>query len=196
MIIVSKTNEKKSAAREKLLVTASQLFFEKGFHAVGVDTIVAESGITKMTMYKHFPSKDQLIVAILERSDELYWEWFENTIQGISEPEKQLIAIFEAVAHQHSLSPQSTFCLYQAVAVEYPYPGHIVNQAAVDHKQSILKRLETICEQTGLKSPAPLARQLFVILEGFCISSRFIGADNPVADIVHVAVTMMKSHSQ
>ncbi|MEC0230000.1 TetR/AcrR family transcriptional regulator [Paenibacillus alba] len=187
------SNEKKSAAREKLLITASKLFFEKGFHAVGVDTIVAESGITKMTMYNHFPSKDHLIVAILERSNELYWEWFENTIHGLTEPEKQLIAIFEAVAHQRSLSPQSTFCLYQAVAVEYPDPEHIVNKAAVDHKQSILKRLEYICQQDGLKSPGPLARQLFVILEGFCISSRFIGADSPAADIVHAAVTMIKS---
>lgn len=194
--MMSHSNEKKSAAREKLLVTASQLFFEKGFHAVGVDKIVAESGITKMTMYKHFPSKDHLIVAILERSDELYWEWFENAIHGITEPEQQLIAIFEAVAHQRSLSPLSTFCLYQAVAVEFPYPEHIVNKAAVEHKQSILKRLESICEQAGLKPPASLALQLFVILEGFCISSRFIGADSPNADIVHVAVTMIKSASR
>lgn len=194
--MMSKSIEKKSAAREILLVTASQLFFEKGFHAVGVDTIAAESGITKMTMYKHFPSKDHLIVAILERSNELYWEWFEKAIHGLTEPEEQLIAIFEAVAHQHSLSPQSTFCLYQAVAVEYPYPEHIVNKAAVDHKQSILKRLEYICEQAGLNSPGPLARQLFVILEGFCISSRFIGADSPAADIVHAALSMMRSHRQ
>lgn len=193
---MKKSNEKISAAREKLLITASQLFFEKGFHAVGVDTIVAESGITKMTMYKHFPSKDYLIVAILERSNELYWDWFENAIHGITDPEKQLIAIFEAVAHQRSLSPQSTFCLYQAVAVEYPYPEHIINKAAVDHKQSIMRRLEYICEQAGMKSPASLARQLFVILEGFCISSRFIGADSPAADIVHAAVTMIKSDSQ
>lgn len=192
---MSNLNEKKSAAREKLLVTASKLFFEQGFHAVGVDKIVAESGITKMTMYKHFPSKDHLIVAILERSNELYWEWFEESIHGVTEPEKQIIAIFEAVARQHSLSPQSTFCLYQAVAVEYPYPEHIVNKAAVDHKQTIMKRLKNICEQAGLKSPGPLARQLFVILEGFCISSRFIGADSPAADIVQVAQSIMRSNS-
>lgn len=191
---MNKSNEKKSAAREQLLVTASRLFFERGFHSVGVDTIAAESGITKMTMYKHFPSKDHLIVAILERSSELYWEWFENTIHGITEPEQQLIAIFESVANQHSLSTQSTFCLYQAVAVEFPFPEHMVNQAAVEHKQSISKRLESICEQAGLKSPGLLARQLFVLLEGFCISSRFIGAGNPTADIVHAATTLIRAY--
>ncbi|MDF2719178.1 MAG: transcriptional regulator, TetR family [Paenibacillus sp.] len=191
---MSKPNEKKSAAREQLLVTASKLFFEKGFHAVGVDTIATESGITKMTMYKHFPSKDHLIVAILERSNELYWEWFAHTIQGITEPERQLIAIFEAVAHQHTLSPQSTFCLYQAVAVEYPFPGHIVHQAAVDHKKTIINRLESICGQAGLKSSGSLARQLFVLLEGFCMSSRLIGADSPAAEVVHAADILIKSH--
>lgn len=191
---MSKSIEKKSAAREQILVTASKLFFERGFHAVGVDLIASESGITKMTMYKYFPSKDHLIVAILQRSDELYWEWFENTIQGITDPEAQLIAIFEAVARQHSLSPMSTFCLYQAVAVEFPFPEHIVNQAAVEHKQSILDRLVSICEQAGLKSSTSLARQLFVLSEGFCISTRFIGANSPAADTVQAAVTLIKSH--
>jgi AcrR family transcriptional regulator len=191
---MSKVDGKKSAAREQLLVTASRLFFEKGFHAVGVDTIVAESGITKMTMYKHFPSKDHLIVAILERSDEFYWEWFENKIHGITEPEQQLIAIFEAVAKQHSSSPLSTFCLYQAVAVEFPFPEHMANKSAVNHKQSIIKRLESICEQAELKSPGSLARQLFVFLEGVCISSRFFGADSPAIDVVSVATTLIESH--
>ncbi|MFD0694019.1 TetR/AcrR family transcriptional regulator [Paenibacillus sp. GCM10027628] len=193
---MSKSNENKSAARERLLVTASKLFFEKGFHAVGVDTIAAESGITKMTLYKHFHSKDHLIVAILERSSELYWGWFENTIKGITEPERQLLAIFEAVAHQHSLSPQSTFCLYQAVAVEYPFPEHIVNKAASNHKKSIIIRLESICEQAGLKSPELLARQLFVLLEGFCMSSRFMGSEGPSAEIVQAADTLIKAYRQ
>jgi AcrR family transcriptional regulator len=149
-VIMIKSDGKKSIAREQLLVTATKLFFQNGFHAVGVDTIAAESGITKMTMYNHFPSKDHLIVAILERSVELYWEWFENTIHGITEPEQQLIAIFESVAKQQSSSPQSTFCLYQAVAVEFPFQDHMVNKAAVEHNQSIIKRLESICEQGGL----------------------------------------------
>jgi AcrR family transcriptional regulator len=189
-----KSDEKKSAAREQILATACSLFFQKGFHAVGVDTIAAESGITKMTMYKHFPSKDHLIVAILERSSETYWEWFENTIRGISEPEKQLIAIFESVAKQQSSCPQSTFCLNQAVAVEFPFQDHMVNEATVKHKQSIVKRLESICEQAGLKSPQLLARQLSMLLEGFSMCSRFLGEESTSADVVNAAITLIKSN--
>ncbi len=192
--MVKKADVKKSAAREQLMVTASGLFFYKGFHAVGVDTIAAESGITKMTMYKYFPSKDHLIVAILGRSSEMYWEWFESAIRGASEPERQLIALFESFASQHSASPQSTFCLYQAVAVEFPNQDHMVNQAAVEHKQSIVKRLESLCEQAKFRSPELLARQLFVFLEGFCISSRFFGASDPDMDIVKTAITLIEAH--
>jgi AcrR family transcriptional regulator len=191
-----KPNDKKSVAREQLLVIASQLFFANGFHSIGVDRIAAESGVTKMTMYKHFPSKDHLIVAILERSSEMYWEWFERTIQGITEPEQQLAAIFKAIAGQHSLSPQSSFCLYQAVAVEYPFPDHIVNQAASRHKTSVVNRLEAICEQAGLQSPGSLARQLFVLMEGFCMTARLIGPDSPPADIVQAALTLIQSHRE
>lgn len=186
----------KSAAREQLLKTASRLFFEKGFHTVGVDTIVVESGITKMTMYRHFPSKDHLIVAILERSSEIYWAWFESVIQGIPEPLAQLSAIFEAVAKGHAESPRSTYCLYQNVAVEFPNPEHIANQAAVEHKQSIVNRLQAICERAGMKSPDTLARQLFVLLEGFCISSRFFGADSPAADFVNAAKSLIDVHRE
>lgn len=191
---MSRTAGNKSAAREQLLQTASKLFSERGFHAVGVDTIAAESGITKMTMYKHFLSKDHLIVAILERSSEIYWDWFEGVIQGISEPLEQLAAIFDAVAKGHANSPRSTYCLYQNVAVEFPNSEHIANHAAVTHKQSIVDRLQVICERAGLHSPDTLAKQLFVLLEGFCISSRFFGAESPAADVVHAAKALIEMH--
>jgi len=189
-----KPNDKKSTAREQLLVTASRLFFSNGFHAIGVDRIAAESGVTKMTMYKHFPSKDHLIISILERSSEMYWEWFERTIHGITEPEQQLLCIFKTIANQHSRSPQSSFCLYQAVAIEYPFPDHIVNQAASRHKKSVVSRLEAICEQSGLKSPDHLARQLFVLMEGFCMTARLFGSDSPPADVVQASQILIQSH--
>lgn len=187
-------SERKSAAREQLLVVASRLFFENGFHAIGVDRIAAESGVTKMTLYKHFPSKDHLIAAILERSSELYWTWFEETIQGEAKPEDQLLKLFQAIASQFSKSPQSSFCLYQAVAVEYPFPEHMVNQTASRHKQSVVQRLERICKQANLRSPEVLARQLFVLMEGFCMTARLMDLDSPPADIAQAALTLIQSY--
>ncbi|MBB6673669.1 TetR/AcrR family transcriptional regulator [Cohnella nanjingensis] len=191
---MSVANDRKSVAREQLMVTASQLFFANGFHAIGVDRIAAESGVTKMTLYKHFSSKDHLIVAILERSSEMYWTWFEKTIQGAAKPEQQMLALLQAITSQHSKSPQSSFCLYQAVAVEYPFPDHMVNQAASRHKQSVVLRLEDMCRQANLRSPEALSRQLFVLMEGFCMTARLIGPDAPPADIVQAAITLIESH--
>jgi AcrR family transcriptional regulator len=193
---MSVTNDRKSAAREQLLLTGSQLFFANGFHAIGVDRIAAEAGVTKMTLYKHFPSKDHLIVAILERSSEMYWTWFEKTVEGEAEPRGQLLALFQAIASQHSKSPQSSFCLYQAVAVEYPFPDHMVNQVTSRHKQSVVRRLEDLCKQANLRSPEALSRQLFVLMEGFCMIARLIGPDAPPADIVQAAMTLIESHSK
>lgn len=191
---MSEPNGRKSEAREKLLVAASTLFFQRGFHAVGVDTIVEQSGVTKMTMYKHFPSKDHLIVAILERSDELYWTWFESTIHGIEKPEDQLLALVRAVESRRAQSPESVFCLYQAVAVEFPFPEHMAHQKAVRHKQSIVDRLETMCREASLSEPRQLALQLFVMLEGMCITSRMLGGTGPTAPMSDAALAMVQAH--
>jgi hypothetical protein len=73
------------------------LFLRHGFRAVGVDTIVAEAGVAKMTLYAHFPSKDDLIVAHLDRANEQFWEWLEGAGAGVDDPKRKLVAMFEAV---------------------------------------------------------------------------------------------------
>ncbi|MGG4035933.1 hypothetical protein ABEV74_19765 [Paenibacillus cisolokensis] len=78
--------------------------------------------------------------------------------------------------------------------MEYPFPEHIVNQAASRHKKSVVSRLADICKQYGLNSPDHLARQLFVLMEGFCITARLIGPDSPPADVVQAAQALIQSH--
>ncbi|GMK44233.1 TetR family transcriptional regulator [Paenibacillus glycanilyticus] len=193
---MSVANDRKSAAREQLLLTGSKLFFANGFHAIGVDRIAGEAGVTKMTLYKHYPSKDHLIVAILERSSEMYWAWFEETVEGEAEPRGQLLALFQAIESQHSKSPQSSFCLYQSAAVEYPFPDHMVNQAVSRHKQSIVQRLESLCRQAEFRSPEVLSRQLFVLMEGFCMTARLIGPGAPPAEIVQAAMALIEAYGK
>src|SRR3972149_3274944 len=83
--------------RDRLLDTASRLFYERGFRAVGVDEIVAESGVAKMTLYRHFRSKDELVVAYLERSDRAFRQWFEQALGDAEHPCDQLLAVFIAL---------------------------------------------------------------------------------------------------
>ena len=94
----------KNGARPKdvLFATAARLFYEHGYRATGVDTIAAESGIGKMTLYRHFPSKDDLIVAYLRDSDRTFWEHFEANTAGAATAQDKLLAFFsglQAYAH-------------------------------------------------------------------------------------------------
>src|SRR5512134_1641302 len=83
--------------KEKLFETAARLFYQHGYRAVGVDAIAAESGVGKMTLYRHYPSKDDLIVAFLRQSNEDFWEYFEQSIAGAAGAREQLVAFFQGL---------------------------------------------------------------------------------------------------
>src|SRR5574341_2508378 len=89
-----KTN---ATPKDRLFQTAARLFYKHGYRAIGVDTIVAESGIGKMTLYRHYPSKDDLIVAYLKDSDEIFWKNFEQITKDAKTPRDKLMAFFESL---------------------------------------------------------------------------------------------------
>jgi AcrR family transcriptional regulator len=185
----------KTPARERILDAASRLFYQSGFHAVGVDTIVAESGITKMTMYKHFPSKDHLITAYLERYERNFWSWFEREIKGIDDPAKQLIAFFEAIG-RFVATPQCLGCTFQSVVVEFPSPDHMANQAALAYKQRVIERFKRLAEQADLNHPLELAHQLLLLMDGSWTSSRLHGLNSPAAEVAKAAATLINSYQK
>jgi AcrR family transcriptional regulator len=183
----------KKSARERILDASGRLFYRSGFHSVGVDTIVAESGITKMTMYKHFPSKDHLITAYLERYEQNFWNWFEAEIKGINDPAEQLIAFFEAIGKMVS-SPQCLGCTFQSVAVEFPSPEHMAHKAAIEYKQRVIERFRLLAKQAGLNAPLKLAHQLLLLMDGAWISARLHGPENPARDLAKAAQILIESY--
>ena len=125
--------------KEKLYQTAARLFFQHGYRAVGVDTIAAESGVGKMTLYRHYPSKDDLIVAFLRQSDEDFWEYFEQSIAGASGAREKLLAFFQGL-QDYVLSPACYGCPFINVASEYPEATYAGHQVALEHKQAVRAR--------------------------------------------------------
>ena len=97
------------APKEKLFQTATRLFYQHGYRAVGVDTIAAESGVGKMTLYRHYPSKDDLIVAYLQNSDEVFWDNFEQITKDALSPRDKLLAFFEAL-QEYVITPACYGC--------------------------------------------------------------------------------------
>ena len=139
-----------------------------------MDTIVAGSGVAKMTLYRHFPSKDDLIGAYLERTNEQLLAWIEGLIAPHDDPRKGLEAVFEGVAKLAS-SPECLGCAFVGAAGEFPEPDHPGHRAAADHKRAVVGRLSQLAAQTGARDPNALAEELLLIMDGAWSAARVFG---------------------
>ena len=102
-----------TGARDRILATAAGLFYEHGFAAVGIDRIIAEAGVAKASLYRHFPSKDDLVVAYLEQANAGFWSWIESSTDSGADPADQLVQIFVAIEAQ-ATSPQCLGCTFSS----------------------------------------------------------------------------------
>jgi AcrR family transcriptional regulator len=169
-------------SRDRVFRTAARLFYQNGYRAVGVDTLAAASGIGKMTLYRHFPSKDDLIVAYLEDSHNLFWHHFEAIIQDAPTAREKLLAFFASL-QEYVVTPACYGCPFLNVATEYPETGYAGHQVAMEHKQSVRRRFRQLAEEAGAIEPAVLADQLFLLMDGAFMASRMFGPDNPAAHL-------------
>jgi len=181
-------------ARERILDTATSLFHSNGFHAVGVDRIVAEASVTKMTLYRYFRSKDALIAAFLKRANERFWEWFEAAVRPLSDPKGKLVAIFKAQAHL-AASPQCLGCAFQMAAGEFPNLKSSPHRIALEHKQSVLKRMGELAREAHLRDPDGLARQLLILMDGAWAAVRVFGQPNPAGQVLEAAQALIAAHA-
>ena len=176
------------APKDILFQTAARLFYQHGYRAVGVDTIAAESGIGKMTLYRHYPSKDDLIVAYLQDSNKVFWNNFEQITKEAPTPREKLLAFFEAL-QEYVLSPACYGCPFLNVATEYPeadYPGH---QVAIEHKLSVRARFNQLAGEAGARQPEALANALFLLMDGAYMAARMFGSspNSPAANLAEAA---------
>ena len=183
--------------KEKLFHTAARLFFEQGYRAVGVDTIAGESGVGKMTLYRHFPSKDDLITAYLGESDRAFWAHFERSTRDAPNGRAKLEAFFASL-QAYILSPVCHGCPFNNLAAEFPeagYPGH---QLALAHKQAVRDRFEELARQADAAQPARLAKALLLLMDGAYMAARLYGASgsNPATGLAEAARHLIDAHCQ
>lgn len=186
---------KEVAPKDKVFQTAARLFYQHGYRAVGVDTLAAESGIGKMTLYRHYPSKDDLIVAYLKDSNETFWRNFEEITKTAHTPREKLLAFFESL-QDYVKTPACYGCPFLNVATEYPetdYPGH---QVAIEHKQSVRARFRQLAKEAGARKPDVLADQLFLLMDGAYMASRMFGAKNPASHLASAARALIDAQLQ
>lgn len=162
--------------RNRILDTASRLFYQRGVRAVGVDLVVQEAAVAKMSLYRHFPTKDDLIVAFLEREDREFWDLWDGVAAQHPEPVDELKAhmrwIGERLARENYRG-----CPQINVAAEFAEQDHPARQVAQRHMQALRSRLLDIVKRLGVARPKPLAAQLAVLVNGAFVSSALLGPD-------------------
>jgi AcrR family transcriptional regulator len=154
--------------RDHLVGTALELFMRDGYHATGIDRILAEAGVAKMTLYNNFKSKEALIVAALERRDADFSAWFEARVEALgATPAERLLALFDAI--DEWVAGDFHGCPFVKACGEYDDVADPVHAAALAHKRRMFVFIRRLAEAAGVDDPARLAGELFLLLEGATI---------------------------
>lgn len=170
-----------SPARERILDAASASFYREGIRAVGVDSVVADARVAKATLYRHFPSKDALVLAFLERRDARWRAWFSEAVERISpDPAGRPLAVFDALAEWFA-SDDFRGCAFLNAAAEIADPSHPAREAVRLHEARLAAHLGTICAGAGLPAPAAAAADLFLLVEGAIVCALVEGNSEPAA---------------
>jgi AcrR family transcriptional regulator len=154
------------SARERILGTASELFYLEGVRAVGVERVIEQSGVSRTSLYRLFGSKDALIAAFAAEKDSLYWAWWDGVEkQHAADPRALLEALLSGIAQWIG---HSTFrgCPFLNLATEFPddnHPGHVV---ARGNKEELRARLVTIVAKLGARDPDRTASQIELLING------------------------------
>ena len=157
----SDTEIRPSEARDRLLATATRIFYAEGIHSVGVDRIIAAAKVTRATFYRHFPGKEDLVVAYLQAADQAIRGQVDGATAGLPAPDA-LQAVAESIA-QDIRSAGFRGCAFLNAVAEYPDPGHPVHQAVLAHRQWFLETITSLL--AGIqKAEAEPAAQHFVML--------------------------------
>jgi AcrR family transcriptional regulator len=168
-------------ARERILEAVEDLFYREGIRAVGVDAVIAAAGVNKMSLYRNFASKDDLIAAYVEERDRWYWRWWDGIMaKHPKDPRRQLSDLFEELARRTG-RPGYRGCPFVNVACEFSDPDHPGRKVVAANKREMRRRLRELSAAAGAKKPDEMADALCVVIEGAYASSQTFGAPTPGA---------------
>lgn len=171
-----------SDKRQHVVETAYALFKRAGFHATGIDRIIAEADVAKMTMYRHFPSKDELIVEVLDHRARRFDRQLDRLAQEGSSAEQKIATIFDW--HERWFkSPDFHGCLFAHALAEFGDPQHPVFKAVARQKSSLRQRMQSILEGVMPRGRAEsVAAVLLMLIEGATLVAQMGQADTAIRD--------------
>ena len=152
-----------------------RVFYRHGFHASSLDDILKEGGISRMTLYNHFKSKDELILAAMRRRDEIFRNKLMKFVESKAKtPRERILAVFDFHEDWFTGS-EFCGCMFINAAAEFSVAESAPRRLAAEHKKEIFRYVRDLCEQEGYDDPSDLAEQLNILLEGSIVAARVVG---------------------
>ncbi|ACU74200.1 transcriptional regulator, TetR family [Catenulispora acidiphila DSM 44928] len=159
-------------ARERLLTASEELFYAEGIRAVGVERILTASGVGRASFYRHFAGKDELVVAVLTRTDERWREWLRETVTGYGlPPAERPIAVFDALGEWLDGAGHRG-CAFINAMVEAADRTSPIHEAAAAHKEAVTDYLARLLAEAGRDDHETLAPELMLLIEGALVTSQ------------------------
>lgn len=183
-----------ATAQQLLLRAAGELFYQEGVRAVGVDAVVERAGVNKMSLYRQFASKDELITAYLEHTNDRFFANFEKSIgMHPGQPVRQIAQYFEDLTQRASREGYRG-CPFVNVAAEFPDPAHPAREIVARNKAELTKRLTELTSAAGADDPSGLADALALLIEGVYAASQTFGPGcGPILAAPRVAALLVSA---
>lgn len=155
-----------SLARQQILETASELFYQKGIQYVGINEVIAASGVAKRTLYRWFPSKDSLIEAVMQHRAAQWIRWFETAVsERGNTPKERLLSTFDVLREWYA-SPNFRGCPFINAVLEIADASHKAHQVSIDLRESIRQIIRQLAAEAGVKDPDFFSRQYLLLIGG------------------------------
>jgi AcrR family transcriptional regulator len=190
-VVAADSGPADKSARARILEAATELFYREGIRAVGIDTIIARSGVAKMSLYRNFASKDDLVVAFLEYRDGIYWQWWDQVMAAHPEDAaRQIGDLFASLARRVS-SANYRGCPFINTSTEFPDPDHPARAICRANKRELRRRLLDLARRAGAGDPGSLADQLLLLIEGAYASAQNFPARGPAPSLQGAAEALL-----
>lgn len=179
--------------REHLIKTAIDLFCRDGFHATGIDKIMTEAGVSKKTIYTHFRSKEELILAALRDYDGIFRNQFMMAVgKAGPDPAQQLLAVFD-VAGQWFMTKDFFGCLFIKAIGEYADPDSPIREVSQHFKRMMRSFISELVRDTACDDPEKLTQELALVLEGAIVTAQMAGTAEAAQTARQIADILMKT---
>lgn len=185
-----------ASKKDELVEKALEIFYREGFHATGMDKLVAETRISKTSMYNHFRTKEDLILATLKLRDERFRNNFISRVETLADnPKDQLLATFDALA-EWFIDPKFRSCMFIKASSEYQDKNHPIHIESTEHKQMLQDYLRDLAIKAELSDPESLAVKLQLLQEGAIVLAHMNGRHNAAQEAKSAAEALIEAASK